>query len=267
MLYLGHRVPVVRRPDRSSVGVFIVAMGCHGELARTVRHRRICTSFYVSLSFGGMLGGLFAGLLAPYIFSWIAEYPILIALAVLGRPWTSTANETTWFWLRPWGSPALLVRLCSGQRPNATARQLDIRWSVLAALSVLIMRDARKSAVIVVLALTTHTSSHTEGHTDSMRSFFGVHLVFDTFDKRFRILEHGSTIHGARGAGGGDGRTRAAHDRSLTITTADHHEPRSTRCAPQGRTVARRVIGLGAGALACRITPNETWRFLRSIQS
>src|SRR5674476_274461 len=65
---------------------FIIAMACHGELARTRPAAKYLTGFYVALSFGGMVGGLFAGLLAPYAFSWIAEYPILVALAALCRP-------------------------------------------------------------------------------------------------------------------------------------------------------------------------------------
>ena len=47
------------------------------------RPRKYLTGFYVALSFGGMVGGLFAGLIAPFTFSWIAEYPILLALAAL----------------------------------------------------------------------------------------------------------------------------------------------------------------------------------------
>ena len=38
------------------------------------------------MSAGGMIGGLSAGLIAPYVFSWVAEYPILIVLALLCRP-------------------------------------------------------------------------------------------------------------------------------------------------------------------------------------
>src|SRR5207244_6585375 len=58
------------------------------------------TGFYVALSFGGMVGGLFAGLIAPFAFSWVAEYPILLALATLCRP---PGNErlprmTQWYW-------------------------------------------------------------------------------------------------------------------------------------------------------------------------
>jgi hypothetical protein len=55
-------------------------MACHGELARTRPPAQHLTGFYVALSFGGMVGGLFAGLIAPFSFSWVAEYPILLAL-------------------------------------------------------------------------------------------------------------------------------------------------------------------------------------------
>src|SRR3954454_2566472 len=65
---------------------FVIAMACHGDLARTRPAARYLTGFYVALSFGGMVGGLFAGLVAPFTFSWIAEYPILVALAAVRRP-------------------------------------------------------------------------------------------------------------------------------------------------------------------------------------
>jgi len=65
---------------------FVIAMGCHGELARQRPAPQFLTGFYVALSLGGMIGGLFAGLIAPFTFSWIAEYPILVVLAALCRP-------------------------------------------------------------------------------------------------------------------------------------------------------------------------------------
>ncbi|HYZ42380.1 MAG TPA: hypothetical protein VE687_17415, partial [Stellaceae bacterium] len=77
---------------------FVIAMACHGELARTRPAAKYLTGFYVALSFGGMVGGLFAGLIAPYTFSWVAEYPILLALAALCRP--SGGNERLPLWSR-----------------------------------------------------------------------------------------------------------------------------------------------------------------------
>ena len=65
---------------------FVSALVCHGELARRRPAARHLTAFYLWMSAGGMIGGIAAGLIAPYAFNWIAEYPILIALAVLCRP-------------------------------------------------------------------------------------------------------------------------------------------------------------------------------------
>src|SRR4051812_10782607 len=79
---------------------FVIAMACHGELARTRPAAKYLTGFYVALSFGGMVGGLFAGLIAPYTFTWIAEYPILVALAALCRPPAAErfSRWTAWYW-------------------------------------------------------------------------------------------------------------------------------------------------------------------------
>src|SRR5689334_13540897 len=79
---------------------FVIAMACHGELARTRPAAKYLTGFYVALSFGGMVGGLFAGLLAPFAFSWVAEYPILLALAALCRPagQERLLRWSAWYW-------------------------------------------------------------------------------------------------------------------------------------------------------------------------
>src|SRR5262249_18824142 len=65
---------------------FVNALVCHGELAKRRPAPRHLTAFYMWMSAGGMIGGISAGLISPYVFNWIAEYPILIALAVLCRP-------------------------------------------------------------------------------------------------------------------------------------------------------------------------------------
>src|SRR5437667_47352 len=65
---------------------FVNALMCHGELARTRPPARYLTAFYLCISAGGVIGGVTTGLIAPHVFNWVAEYPILIALAVLCRP-------------------------------------------------------------------------------------------------------------------------------------------------------------------------------------
>ncbi|HET7804418.1 MAG TPA: fused MFS/spermidine synthase [Pseudolabrys sp.] len=265
LLYLGNRVPMVPSLIGHLLAFFIIAMGCHGELARTRPAAAYLSSFYVSLSFGGMLGGLFAGLLAPYMFSWVAEYPILVALAVLCRPWTPVQRNEIWFWLAAGATSAFVVfAFLPVDGRGATVSQLDMAVLGLAVLSMLFMREVRKSAAIVVLALIVTHTQHT-GYT-SIRSFFGVNVVFD-YDKRFRILRHGSTIHGAEQLI--DGRPVPGRPKPLTYyhdgapITKAIEAVRARKAGP----LRVAVIGLGAGALACRIMPNETWRFFEIDQT
>src|SRR5215218_3319808 len=47
------------------VAVFVITLVCHGELARTKPDARHLTAFYMWMSLGGVVGGIFAGLIAP----------------------------------------------------------------------------------------------------------------------------------------------------------------------------------------------------------
>ncbi len=75
---------------------FIMAMVCHGELIRRRPSVKNLTGFYLWMSFGGMLGGLFAGLMAPQIFSSIVEYPLFAIASLLARPGIWKKNEKRW---------------------------------------------------------------------------------------------------------------------------------------------------------------------------
>lgn len=260
LLYVVYRVPWLVNLAGHLLAFFIIALCCHGELARTRPAPAHLSSFYVSLSFGGMLGGLFAGLLAPNIFSWIAEYPILVALAVLCRPWRPLQRSEIWFW--PAAAAAAAFIAFAFQPANGTGPtmlQLDMVILGLAGLSLLFAGETRKSMAIVVLALFITHAQQTNQTT--IRSFFGVNSIYDTVDKRFRILQHGSTIHGAEELSDGklvDGRPKPLtyyHDRGAIANAIE-----SVR-ARKGAPLRVAVIGLGAGALACRAMPNETWRF------
>ena len=68
-------------------GLFIVCLFCHGELARRKPGARYLTSFYLTMSFGGALGGLFVALIAPRIFNNYYELQIGIGMAALLALW------------------------------------------------------------------------------------------------------------------------------------------------------------------------------------
>ena len=66
-----------------AAALFVCSMACHGELVRRKPHPRHLTIFYVMLSAGGALGGLFVGLVAPSLFNAYYEFPIGLGLCAL----------------------------------------------------------------------------------------------------------------------------------------------------------------------------------------
>src|SRR5579871_1735614 len=56
--------------------LFVCCMVCHGELARRRPHPRYLTRFYLMVSIGGAVGGLFVALVAPRLFHSFLELPI-----------------------------------------------------------------------------------------------------------------------------------------------------------------------------------------------
>jgi SAM-dependent methyltransferase len=95
VLHIEHAVPLY------SAGLFFVCMFCHGELAAAKPAPRHLTRFYLMISIGGALGGMFVGLLAPRVFKLYWELPLglvlcaviafLLTRRMLARPLTALA--------------------------------------------------------------------------------------------------------------------------------------------------------------------------------
>ena len=64
----------------------IAAYCCHGRLAADRPDSRHLTDYYLWIAVGGALGGLFNGVVAPLVFSRLAEYPLALFFACLLRP-------------------------------------------------------------------------------------------------------------------------------------------------------------------------------------
>jgi len=67
-----------------AVGLFLCCMMLHGELALRKPAPRYLTSYYLMISLGGALGGIFVALIAPNVFKTFIELPIgLTACGIL----------------------------------------------------------------------------------------------------------------------------------------------------------------------------------------
>src|SRR6266436_7517369 len=72
---------------------------CHGELARRRPPAVYLTNFYMWIATGGVIGGIATGLVAPHVFSWVTEYPLLIVLAILCMPRRSDEPMCRWHYV------------------------------------------------------------------------------------------------------------------------------------------------------------------------
>ncbi len=282
LLYYAGWIPLLDSLTGHLVAFFIITMACHGELARTRPAPQFLTTFYVSLSLGGMIGGLFSGLVAPYAFSWVAEYPILAVMAVLCRPFGQEIwkpfERLLWplapsYWpqlsARFWPVAiviglALLFSRSIGFDFDEDPELLKIVILALVAISLVLLRDPSKSAFAVAMALAMiwlYPTSETRPET--MRSFFGVHKIYESEDGRFRILKHGSTIHGAQQIEDDEGQPVNGRPKPITYYHDKSAMSRAIEAvrARKGGPLHVAVIGLGTGTLACLSAPDETWRF------
>jgi hypothetical protein len=258
---------------------FVIAMACHGELARTRPAAKYLTGFYVALSFGGMVGGLFAGLIAPYTFSWVAEYPILLALAALCRP--SGAAERLPLWSR-WYWPLLAVLAVTliglSYSTSKTSWWLEEHrvWvaggiGVLAGLLALALNASRWKvfATVAVALVLIRLYPADEGRVITVRSFFGVHKIVITPHGQYHVLMHGTTIHGAQKFENDNGEALKGRPEPITYYHKDGGIGQAITAIRErkGAPLKVAVIGVGSGTLTCASEPGESWKFFEIDQT
>ncbi len=193
-------------------GLFLCCMMCHGELARRKPAARHLTLFYLMVSLGGAVGGVFVAIVAPRVFHNYLELPVgLVVCGVL-------AVIVVW--------NAKIPKL--GAWPLRTV--LVIAAGVLAG----------------YLARSEHED--TKGYRLMVRNFYGVLSVRDDKVDNFmeRVLLHGTINHGEQVID--DDKVRYT---PTSYYGVDSGVGRAIRAA-QGRGGAVRVgvIGLGAGVLS-----------------
>src|SRR5262249_41861645 len=100
--------------------LFVVFMFCHDQLATLKPESTGLTSFYLCISFGGALGGVFVGLLGPSLFSGFFELQVATALClVLGLRLLFRYRSKT-FLVTCGVLTAILLRSMSGLSDNGT---------------------------------------------------------------------------------------------------------------------------------------------------
>jgi hypothetical protein len=251
----------------------LIALACHGEVYRIRPHRSRLTEFYLWISFGGALGGMFAGLIAPNVFDNIYEYSILLAAALLILP---AMFEGGWQRFVHNAGPGLiaatilaLIGIAHDIRQAIAAVPQQAFLTVLVVIAAVTLLNARRVVpcfgfIVVALLVTRLWQPESDQNIIAMvRSFFGVHRVIETTDRTHNVLFNGTTVHGAmrvRDASGAPvlGRPEPTTYYYFGGPISDAIEATRDLHGTLDRVA---VIGLGAGSLACYRHEGEQWTF------
>lgn len=241
------------------VGLFVAALACHGRLAAERPPPARLTEFYLLLALGGVIGGALTALVAPVVFTWVAEYPIALVAACLLR----VPSRRGWL---PWDleAPALALAVFAAAGPALRATSLDPWWIAAGpylAVAVLCLAFAPRRAgfglalaVLLVLAQLSPEDANRTVHR--ARTFFGVHRVISDPYGDWHSLSHGVTEHG-----------RQARRGELRRVPTMYYHPTGPlgdvirACRATGRLDAVAGVGLGTGALAAYGRAGERFDF------
>ncbi|MEO0381062.1 MAG: fused MFS/spermidine synthase, partial [Pseudomonadota bacterium] len=238
--------------------LFVIAVQAH----RTLYDRRPAaahlTVFYIAMSVGGALGGVFNSILAPFLFTAIYEgYVTLVLIGVLfvvsGRVKADKRSI----------SLAVLFAITAALSFEFLTQGLGLSMSVWVMIGVAVsfavaLSVLHRNPVAILLGLCTFlTLDLVKSPTDNLfrdRSFFGAHKVYNL--EETRVYVNGTTIHG----------TQRLDEYGTRPTPLSYYHPTSPMAqvldSDFGVEADRiGVVGLGVGSLACYAQPGQTWDF------
>lgn len=212
------RDPVVIIIAVHVIGFFVLAWMCHRRLAEDRPDPRHLTEFYLLMSLGGVLGGIFNALVAPSVFDVVLEYPLAIAAACFVTPQFAGDWRSAWSkGIRPrammlasivlgsiivFSAVIIASRMIARDQLQGFTSQAVALGGVPVALCLLLLlwRGMPRFAVAIMLAMLVAPFLGTLQDLYVERTFFGVHRVQRQVSKGMGLhkLLHGTTLHGVQ---------------------------------------------------------------------
>ncbi len=270
MIYAERRAQIIVMP----LLLFVACMICHGELVRLKPGVRHLTGFYLAVSAGGALGGLFVAILAPQIFRFFTEFQLSLGACGLLLLVCVALDESSWlyiakFWLAFTlivGSVLLFVALGAwipgfgrwmqetqlsawlliGGALLLTGAYIQSRGKTQAGRGFRFVQPVA-AALLVLAALALYESAKPEpGLVLGERNFYGALRIFE-LAQGGKALFHAHTMHGAQLNPPNDRLPMAYYGPESGIGLLMRNHPK--RRSGDG-SLRVGIVGLGAGTLA-----------------
>ncbi len=236
--------------------LFIASLSLHRRLYLARPDPSGLTAFYLLLAAGGAIGGMFVAIIAPLVFDWTYEFPLLALAAVAFSAGYSAREASLWQW-----GAALAVTLIASALAMGWLDETALWVAALLIVMIWIVRRHRWLTIFTVSAALTGLAGIDplvmSWNGLRQRSYFGIYTVRENETGTIRKLAHGTTLHGAQKLEAG---------KLLEPTT--YFGPQSgagqiLTAAPvlYGDKARIAVLGLGVGTLSCYAKPGQTWSF------
>ena len=251
--------------------LFTISVSLHTAMYRMRPEADRLTGFYLAMSLGGALGGVFAALIAPVLFDWTWEFPLLVLAAGLVAPQELVIAPLAGLWRGDAQRQRIIVlgiALIIGVLIVVTTRDVaafqagqgrGAAFAVVVTLGLVVIGRRVPFAIVLGGALVIFGGFQAamiswQGDART-RSYFGIYTVGGT--DHVRQLSHGTTVHGTQLIGS------IARERTPTAYyVTGSGVGRAMQAVPEfyGPRARVGVVGLGAGTLACYAKPGQNWR-------
>ena len=248
--------------------LFTVAVSLHAEMYRTRPDPSQLTEFYLMMSVGGVIGGLFCAIAAPLLFDWTWEHPLLIFAAALLLPqirlFAMSGDEEGDGGSHHIATIFLGVLALGTGLVGGVLDPVGNGWAKMAMTVVMISvgvfaignRLAYALVVAGIMAANGGISSLQQSIDDvRWRSYFGTYTVKTDPTGAYRWLTHGTTLHGMQSL------MEPRRPISYYGSSSGVGLAFNKASALYGPDAAVGVVGLGSGTLACYAQPGQKWHF------
>jgi SAM-dependent methyltransferase len=231
--------------------LFGAALLCHLALAAMRPAPAYLTRFYFALALGGVMGGVFAAIFAPALFSTVVEYPLLVGLIPLFRSNMQRPDSDSYLWIVPavLGLISTIAFLAFRQAGLPIQTNAALLAELMFLIAIFQLRNRRQFvwafAMFVIGNSVVVPKYFDQGQRlYAGRNFFGVKTVVEDPVRRLRTLMHGDTVHGIESTDPAlSGRPLSYYHRSGPAGDVMSGIPR--------RGLQRLgIVGLGAGSMA-----------------
>jgi len=281
MVYAERTAQIITMP----LLLFVACMICHGELVRLKPGVTHLTGFYLAVSAGGALGGLFVAIVAPQLFRFFTEFQVSLGACGVLLLACVALDQSSWLYVQNFWLPcatiigAVLLFVALGEWIPGFSRLMQetqlYAWLLVGGALLLVgayIQSRGKTpagrgfrfvqpiagALLVMGALALYQSARPEpGLVLGERNFYGALRIFE-LAQGGKALFHAHTMHGAQLNAPNDRLPMVYYGPDSGIGLLLNNHPKRNSVDGSLRVG---IVGLGVGTLAAYGRRGDEFRY------